>query len=68
MSRTKTESPSVEGLPAYLSVQEVAELFRVHPQSIRRAIHRGELPAVKIAGSIRISRSELEEHLRRREE
>jgi len=38
-----------------VTVQEVAELWRTHENTIYRAIERGTLPAVRIPGGIRIA-------------
>jgi excisionase family DNA binding protein len=43
-----------------LTISEVAEVLRVHPTTIYRAVKRGELPAFKIGGNWRVSRASLE--------
>ena len=40
------------------SVRELAEAVGVHPATVFRAVHDGEILAVKIRGSIRIPWSE----------
>jgi excisionase family DNA binding protein len=50
----------------WLTVRETAEQVRVSEVTIRRAIARGELPAVQLGGpgsSIRIDEAELERWL-----
>lgn len=42
------------------TVEEVAELLNCHPQTIRRAIRKGNLKAAKIGRSLSISRLDLE--------
>lgn len=46
-------------LAAYLSVKEVAELFRVCPKTVRRWISAGVLPATRLGRDWRISRNDL---------
>ena len=43
----------------YLSVKEVAELFRICPKTVRRWITAGELPATRLGRDYRIARSDL---------
>ena len=43
----------------YLSVKEVAELFRICPKTVRRWIAAGELPATRLGRDYRIARSDL---------
>jgi len=52
------------GLPfpknaVYLSVKEVAALFRKHPKNICRWIDKGDLPAIKLGRDWRIKVSDL---------
>jgi excisionase family DNA binding protein len=49
-----------------LSIEDTAELLQVSERSIRRWISAGELPEHRLGRQWRISRSDLEEHLRRR--
>lgn len=44
-----------------LTVQEVAELLKLNPQTVRNRIDAGELPALRIGRRVRIQRSTLEE-------
>ena len=43
----------------YLSVKEVADLFRTCPKTVRRWIAAGELPATRLGRDYRIARSDL---------
>ena len=54
-----------KSLPPILSVKEAADLLRVDPQVIRRAILRKELPALKAGALWRIRRQDLSAYLRR---
>jgi len=42
-----------------LTVNEVAERLKVHPQSVYRWIYSGKLNALKIGGVLRIKEEEL---------
>ena len=44
----------------YLTVSDVAELFQVNPQTVRRWIWKGKLPHVKVGGTVRIPKSGLD--------
>jgi excisionase family DNA binding protein len=52
-----TKEISVERL---LTTEEVAELFRIDPVTVRRLIGRGELTAYRIAGEYRFTEADLE--------
>lgn len=49
----------------HLTVKEVADALRVDHKTIRRLISEGKLPAVKVAGTIRISEEGLRDYLDR---
>jgi excisionase family DNA binding protein len=51
--------------PAFLTVQQAAERVGLKHLAIRRAIQRGELPAVKLCSRIRISPDDLSEWVTR---
>jgi len=44
---------------AFLRVDEVADFYSVTPQSVYRWIKAGKMKAVKVAGSVRVSRGEV---------
>ncbi|MDD9718625.1 helix-turn-helix domain-containing protein [Dinoroseobacter sp. PD6] len=44
---------------SYLSVKEVAQVFRVCPKTVRRWIASGQLPATRLGRDWRIARSDL---------
>lgn len=48
----------------YLTVAEVAARLNVGPRTVHRMIARGELPVVRVGGSLRIPGNELEDQLR----
>ena len=51
----------------WLTVEQIAQELRVHPETIREYIRGGLLKAVQLKRSYRIRRSEYEDFLRRRE-
>jgi excisionase family DNA binding protein len=55
--------PPVElphGVPLLLRVAEAAQLLQISRTKLYELIGRGEVPAVRIGGSVRVSRRELE--------
>lgn len=54
-----SEEASV-GLAPTLKVQELADLLRVHPETVRRRIRKGEIYAIEIGDLQRIPRQEVE--------
>jgi excisionase family DNA binding protein len=51
--------------PTMLSVVDAAARVGLHHRAIRRAISRGELPAVKVCSRIRISEADLSDWIAR---
>lgn len=50
-----------ELLDSYAGVEEVAERLSIHPESVRRLIRQGKLPAVKFGNKWLIEKSTLEQ-------
>jgi excisionase family DNA binding protein len=48
-----------------LTVEQTARELRIHPLTVRRAIKRGELPAVHVGRRVLIPRKALEDWLMR---
>jgi excisionase family DNA binding protein len=46
--------------PVYLTTRDVARRLGVHPQTVRRWIASGRLPATRIGKDYRISRADLD--------
>lgn len=49
--------------PQLLTVAEVADLFRVSSMTVYRLIRNGELPAVRVGRSYRVSETDLRAYL-----
>ena len=47
------------GVVTLLTVDEAAEVIRVHPETIRRMIRRGELAALKVGNVYRVDQDDL---------
>ena len=45
---------------SFLSVKEVARLLSVHPYTIHRLIHRGEIGSIRVGRAVRIPLDALE--------
>jgi excisionase family DNA binding protein len=45
--------------PAVLTIDEVAAIVRVHPRSVQRWIHAGQLVALRVGRSYRIAKADL---------
>jgi excisionase family DNA binding protein len=50
-----------ELLEAYSGVSEVADRLNIHPESVRRLIRQGKLPAIKFGNKWLVDKSELEQ-------
>jgi len=50
----------------YLTVEEVAQRLKLHPDTVARLLREKKLPGYKVAGSWRISLSELREWMEKR--
>ena len=51
------------GMISMLTVQEVAEILKTSKQQVRKMIHSGEFPAVRIGREWRISETSIMEFL-----
>lgn len=47
-----------------LSPEEVAELLKVNPQTVYRALRAGKLPGAKVGRQWRVNKADLEKYLR----
>ena len=50
-----------ELLEAYSGVGEVADRLNIHPESVRRLIRQGKLPAIKFGNKWLVDKAELEQ-------
>ena len=57
--------PAAQHRAPLLSQQETAIILKNSTRTVRRLIQRGELPAARIGGLIRIEASDVENFLRR---
>ena len=58
-------SPPVPTDDEFLTVGDVAERLRVHPQTVRAWIARGDLRAIKIGRTVRITQRDFQQMLER---
>ena len=56
--------PDSNGVHAFYTVAEVAELLRVHSRTVARDIRAGLLTATSIRRRIRISQADLEKYIK----
>ncbi|RLV50483.1 helix-turn-helix domain-containing protein [Nocardioides mangrovicus] len=48
----------------FLTVAEVAAVMRVSKMTVYRLVHNGELPAVRVGRSFRVSETDVNEYLK----
>lgn len=48
----------------FLTVAEVAAMMRVSKMTVYRLVHGGDLPAVRVGRSFRVSEKDVDEYLR----
>jgi excisionase family DNA binding protein len=48
----------------FLTIAEVASVMRVSKMTVYRLVHGGELPAVRVGRSFRVSEADVNEYLR----
>ena len=51
--------------PKFLTVAEVAAMMRVSKMTVYRLVHGGELPAVRVGRSFRVTEDDVNEYLRK---
>lgn len=59
LSRDRRGARSSPELPALLTVDEVADVFRVSPRTVRTWLANGSLPSSKVGGVRRIPSAEV---------
>ena len=59
-SSTILKADGMANFDDYVTVQEASERLKIHPESVRRLIRQGKLPARKFANSWLIEKSVLE--------
>ncbi len=51
--------------PKFLTVAEVAAMMRVSKMTVYRLVHNGELPAVRVGRSFRVTEDDVDDYLRK---
>ena len=49
----------------FLTIAEVAAMMRVSKMTVYRLVHGGELPAVRVGRSFRVTEDDVDEYLRK---
>jgi excisionase family DNA binding protein len=49
----------------FLTIAEVAAMIRVSKMTVYRLVHNGDLPAVRVGRSFRVSEEDVHEYLRK---
>jgi excisionase family DNA binding protein len=52
-------------LDNYAGVEEISDRLNIHPESVRRLIRQGKLPAIKFGNKWLVEKSTLEQYARR---
>ena len=58
-------SPETSPTSKFLTVAEVASMMRVSKMTVYRLVHNGELPAVRVGRSFRVTEDDVNEYLRK---
>ena len=59
LSAIPSLSPDPGGSEGFLTLEEASALLRVDVETVRRAIHRGEIPAIRIGRVFRVRREDV---------
>ena len=51
--------------PQFLTVAEVATMMRVSKMTVYRLVHSGELPAIRVGRSFRVTETDVDDYLRK---
>ncbi|WP_258236641.1 helix-turn-helix domain-containing protein [Nocardioides campestrisoli] len=49
----------------FLTIAEVAAMMRVSKMTVYRLVHNGDLPAVRVGRSFRVTEGDVDEYLRK---
>ena len=60
-----SNTPGDHADPKFLTVAEVAAMMRVSKMTVYRLVHNGELPAVRVGRSFRVTEDDVDEYLRK---
>ena len=51
--------------PKFLTIAEVATMMRVSKMTVYRLVHNGELPAIRVGRSFRVTESDVNDYLQK---
>lgn len=60
-----TKSPGEMSAPKFLTIAEVAAMVRVSKMTVYRMVHNGDLPAVRVGRSFRVTEDDVHEYIKR---
>jgi excisionase family DNA binding protein len=63
-NKNEPEHPGLQEV-RFLTVAEVAAVMRVSKMTVYRLVHNGELPAVRVGRSFRVTEDDVDEYLRK---
>ena len=66
MGKSDITSDTILSIQPLMTVQDVAAYLQLTPETVRRMVRQGELPAIKVNHSYRFRRSMIDEYLHRR--
>ena len=65
MAASPMDRPEAAGVPHFLTIAEVASMMRVSKMTVYRLVHGGDLPAVQVGRSFRVTEHDVNEYLRK---
>lgn len=63
-SSSRERSESIPD-PKFLTIAEVASMMRVSKMTVYRLVHNGDLPAVRVGRSFRVTEDDVNDYLRK---
>ncbi len=65
MAPSSRERPESLPDPKFLTIAEVATMMRVSKMTVYRLVHGGDLPAVRVGRSFRVTEDDVNDYLRK---